>query len=46
VTVIDKSSINPATEFTPGCQCDERLADEEEKENMMAEIHLTYEEIL
>ena len=28
------------------CQCEERLLDEEEKENMMAEIHLTYEEIL
>ena len=28
------------------CQCDIRRRDEEEKENMMAEIHLTYEEIL
>ena len=31
---------------TENCQCEERLIDEEEKENMMAEIHLTYEEIL
>ena len=31
---------------TENCQCEERLVDEEEKENMMAEIHLTYEEIL
>ena len=30
----------------PNCQCDQRAIDEEEKENMMAEIHLTYEEIL
>ena len=29
-----------------GCQCDERSADEEEKENMMAEVHITYERIL
>ena len=36
---IDGSTMN-------GCECDMRLADEEEKENMMAEIHLTYEEIL
>ena len=28
------------------CQCEDRIQDEEEKENMMAEIHLTYEEIL
>jgi len=35
-------SVNPSI----NCQCEERLVDEEEKENMMAEIHLTYEEIL
>ena len=29
-----------------GCQCAIREGDEEEKENVMAEIHLTYEEIL
>ena len=29
-----------------GCQCAIRESDEEEKENVMAEIHLTYEEIL
>lgn len=29
-----------------GCQCDIRRQDEEEKENMMAEVHITYERIL
>ena len=29
-----------------GCHCAVREGDEEEKENVMAEIHLTYEEIL
>lgn len=46
----DKKSIllsEPRTEILiDNCECDARLADEEEKENMMAEIHLTYEEIL
>lgn len=39
---IDASALNGIV----GCMCDDRLADEEEKENMMAEIHLVYEEIL
>ena len=29
-----------------GCYCDERAQDEEQKENMMAEVHITYEKIL
>ena len=39
--------VDGASVFNSGnCQCEERYIDEEEKENMMAEIHLTYEEIL
>ena len=42
----DQRSVTEADGRPSNCQCDERLLDEEEKENMMAEIHLTYEEIL
>mmetsp|Transcript_24365 Transcript_24365/g.30237 ORF Transcript_24365/g.30237 Transcript_24365/m.30237 type:complete len:146 (-) Transcript_24365:1054-1491(-) len=49
ISMVDQKSaaFDAQTELPlPNCQCDERLLDEEEKENMMAEIHLTYEEIL
>ena len=38
-------SMHPSS-LAYGCQCAAREADEEEKEAVMAEIHLTYEEIL
>lgn len=37
----DKSSLNEVS-----CQCAERMKDEEQKEAVVAEIYLTYEEIL
>jgi hypothetical protein len=37
----DKSSLNEVS-----CQCSERMKDEEQKEAVVAEIYLTYEEIL
>ena len=47
VSIIDQKSARfEQRSATDNCQCEERLVDEEEKENMMAEIHLTYEEIL
>ena len=47
ISMVDQKSFEPRSELIPAnCQCDDRLLDEEEKENMMAEIHLTYEEIL
>ena len=47
VSIMDQKSARfEQRSTTENCQCDERLVDEEEKENMMAEIHLTYEEIL
>lgn len=45
-TVDQKSSLMDQRSVAANCQCPERLHDEEQKENMMAEIHLTYEEIL
>ena len=47
VSIMDQKSARfEQRSTTENCQCEERLVDEEEKENMMAEIHLTYEEIL
>ena len=47
VSIMDQKSARfEQRSTTENCQCEERLIDEEEKENMMAEIHLTYEEIL
>ena len=47
VSIMDQKSARfEQRSTTDNCQCEERLIDEEEKENMMAEIHLTYEEIL
>ena len=50
ISMIDqRSAVDNRTDLPSAianCQCDDRVLDEEEKENMMAEIHLTYEEIL
>ena len=35
-----------AQELKTNCQCDLRYKDEEQKEAVMAEVYLTYEEIL
>ena len=45
LSIIDQKSAILESRGT-NCMCDDRQNDEEEKENMIAEIHLTYEEIL
>ena len=48
IDITDSANLGfaPSVGGNTGCQCDERAHDEEEKENMMAEVHITYERIL